>query len=122
MITRHNIFEHVFRDISQGGCLVDKELNVLEESGLFFLNAHFLEGMLMSLEDNWCIRVYSCNTLNCYLLPFIELVHWLPSVEHSLAIVYHPLFLHDILVHVYLLQKAWKSSRKHCLLVFGFIF
>ena len=115
MITRHNVFEHIFRDISHGGCLVDKELNVLEEPGLLFLSARLLESMLLSLEENGCIRVYPRNTLDSYLLASIELVDWRRSVEHSVGLVYHPLFLHDVLVHVYLLQKAWKSSRKHCL-------
>ena len=80
MITRHNILEHIFRDISHGGCLVDKELNVLKEPWLFFLHRNFMKGMLLSLEENWCIRVDTCNTLNCYLLLFIELVDWLVSI------------------------------------------
>lgn len=80
MITRHDIFEHVLRDISQGGGLVDIELNVLKEPGLLLLHAHLIEGMLMSLEENWCICVHPCNTLNCYLLRFLELVNWLTGV------------------------------------------
>ena len=107
MITRHNIFEHVFRNISHRGCLVDKQLDALKESGFFFLDAYFLEGMLMDLEGDRCICVNICNTLNCDSL---RVADW--SSKHSVAIVNHSLFLHDVLVHVYLLQKGWASKSR----------